>query len=47
MAFFLDSIALEIGRAIVLFVFLSLVGWTARSIIRIWLPVIKSRNQIL
>ena len=47
MAIFLDNIALEMGRAVVLVVFLALVGWTARSIIRIWLPVIKSRNQIL
>jgi hypothetical protein len=47
MAIFLDNLALEMGRLIVLLFLLSLVGWTARSIVRVWLPFIKARNQTL
>lgn len=44
MAIFLDNLVLELGRTIVLLGFLSLIGWTARSITRIWLPIIKARK---
>ena len=47
MAIFLDNLALEMGRTLVLLFLLSLVGWTARSIVRVWLPLIRERNQTL
>ena len=47
MAIFLDNLALEMGRLLVLLFLLSLVGWTTRSIVRVWLPLIKARNKIL
>lgn len=44
MAIFLDSLAMEFGRLAILIGFLSLTAWTVRSLVRIWLPVIKARN---
>lgn len=47
MAIFLDSVAMEFGRTMILIGFLSLTAWTARSLVRIWLPVIKAQGRHL
>lgn len=38
---FVDNLGVELGRTLVLFAFLGIGGWTLRSILRIWLPVIR------
>lgn len=44
MAFFLDSLYLELGRTLVLVAFMSIAGWTLRFIIKVWMPQAKSRS---
>lgn len=40
-----DSLLWELGRTVVLLVFLGVAGWTLRSITRIWLPVIAGKRS--
>jgi hypothetical protein len=46
MAIFLDNLAFEFGRAAVLVAMLTLGAWTVRSLVRIWLPVIRARQHL-
>lgn len=45
LSMFEGNLGIELGRALVLFAFLGIGGWTLRCVTRIWIPVVRGTRS--